>query len=250
MIGDRINIIRLKSVKSTNDFALGLYGNIEDLKDGTIVVAHTQTTGKGLDKNRWESEPGRNLTFSVCLFPHFLPVEKQFELNKAMSLGIYDFVRDRVPNEKITIKWPNDIYINNEKVAGILINNTIKGNILDFTVAGFGININQAKFISDAPNPVSFIKYRDKESTLDECLDLVCKKLDTRYEQLKANQFAQLDSDYLESLFRLNENHTFKYEGIIIDARITGISNFGHLQLDTKDSRKLECDLKDIAFII
>jgi len=250
MIGDRINIIRLKSVKSTNDFALGLYGNIEDLKDGTIVVAHTQTTGKGLDKNRWESEPGRNLTFSVCLFPHFLPVEKQFELNKAMSLGIYDFVRDRVPNEKITIKWPNDIYINNEKVAGILINNTIKGNILDFTVAGFGININQAKFISEAPNPVSFIKYRDKKSTLDECLDLVCKKLDTRYEQLKANQFAQLDSDYLESLYRFNENHTFKYEGIIIDARITGISNFGHLQLDTKDGRKLECDLKNIAFII
>jgi BirA family biotin operon repressor/biotin-[acetyl-CoA-carboxylase] ligase len=250
MIGYKENIIRPGSVNSTNEYALELFRNNKITNDGTIVVTHNQTKGKGLDNNSWESEPGKNLTFSVCLFPHFLPVERQFELNKAMSLGIYDFVRDRVPNEKITIKWPNDIYINNEKVAGILINNTIKGNILDFTVAGFGININQAKFISDAPNPVSFIKYRDKKSTLDECLNLVCKKLDTRYEQLKANQFAQLDSDYLESLYRFNENHTFKYEGIIIDARITGISNFGHLQLDTKDGRKLECDLKDIAFII
>ena len=250
MIGDKENIIRPDSVNSTNDYALELFKNKGILTDGSVVVTDNQIAGKGLDRNRWESEPGKNLTFSVCLLPHFLPVEKQFELNKALSLGICDFVREVVPNEKVSIKWPNDIYINNEKVAGILISSTIRGDLLDFTVAGFGININQTIFLSDAPNPVSLIKYTDKELNLDECLELVCKKLDTRYGQLKANQFTLLDFNYLESLFRFNETHRFKFRGKMIKAKITGVSNFGHLQLVSSNGEKQECDMKEISFII
>ncbi len=249
MIGQKGKIIRLNSVDSTNEYALGLYRNKVPPDDGTVVISDTQTNGKGLDKNKWESESGKNLTFSICLYPHFLPVEMQFEMNKALSLGIYDFIKEMVPNEKVTVKWPNDIYINNEKVAGILINNTISGNILDFSVAGFGININQTKFVSDAPNPVSLIKYLGNELNLDECLDLVCKKLDARYEQMKAGHFSQLDSGYLKSLFKINENSRFIYNGKVISAMITGVSEYGHLKLTTKTGESLECDLKKIVFL-
>jgi BirA family biotin operon repressor/biotin-[acetyl-CoA-carboxylase] ligase len=248
MIGQGENILRLEKVNSTNNYALNLYRNNFDLTEGTVVLAHTQTDGKGLDKNRWESEPGKNLTFSVCLFPHFLPVEKQFELNKALSLGIYDFIKDMIPEEKVTVKWPNDIYIDDEKVAGILINNTVKGDILDFTVAGFGININQKMFVSNAPNPVSLVKFTGKELDIEESLEKVCKKLDVRYEQLRANQFAQLDTDYLNALYLLNETHIFRYKGKPIEATITGVSKYGHLQLIKPDGEKIECDLKEISF--
>ena len=249
MTTDKGKIIRVKSVESTNDYALSLYRKGMQLSDGTIVITDTQTAGKGLDKNRWESEPGKNLTFSVCLFPHFLPVERQFELNKAVSLGIFDFVSEMVPDEKVTIKWPNDIYINDEKVAGILISNTVKGDILDFTVAGIGINVNQTRFLSDAPNPVSLISFLKKELSLKECLSLVCGKLDERYGQLRAGRFYQLDAGYLRSLYRLNELHNFKYKDKKISAMITGVSKYGHLQLTTSVGEKLECDLKEISFL-
>jgi BirA family biotin operon repressor/biotin-[acetyl-CoA-carboxylase] ligase len=248
MIGDRENIIKLEKLNSTNEYALSLYRSNAALREGTVIITDNQTAGKGLDKNRWESEPGKNLTFSVCLFPHFLPVEKQFELNKALSLGIYDFVRETIPDEKVTVKWPNDIYINDEKVAGILINNTIKGDVLDFTVAGFGININQTEFYSDAPNPVSLIKFTGKELSLEESLDKINKKLNVRYEQLWASRFSQLDSDYLKSLYLFNKTHTFGFGGGTVEAKITGISEYGHLQLITSRGKKLECDLKEISF--
>ncbi len=243
-------IIRLATVDSTNDYMSDEIRRGTIIQEGTIIIADKQTKGKGLDANTWESETGKNLTFSVFIKPEFLKAERQFMLNKTITLGIYDFVKSVVKNQKVSIKWPNDIYINNGKVAGILINNTISGNQFVYSIVGAGININQTRFASNAPNPVSLRNYLKHNLDLKECLNSLCGFLNARYQQLEMHNYSVLNSDYLSVLFRLNEIHRYRFGNNIIYARITGVSEYGKLQLLTKNNQNIECDLKEIEFVI
>jgi len=218
--------------------------------EGTVVTATEQTHGKGLDKNVWESEPGRNLTFSVLLKPVFLKAEQQFYLNKVVSLAVLDYIKQIVTQETVKIKWPNDVYISNGKVAGILINNTISGSSLLYSVVGIGININQEKFTGIAANPVSLIHWTKKALDRNECLTEMLRCLAERYRDLSLGNLYKINSDYLSSLYRLNEIHLFRYKNEIITAKITGLAEFGHLQLTIEGKGKIECDLKEIEFKI
>ncbi|OQX76089.1 MAG: biotin--[acetyl-CoA-carboxylase] ligase [Bacteroidetes bacterium 4484_249] len=244
------NIIRLREVDSTNDYILKEIQNGSISTEGTIVVADNQIAGKGQDKNLWESEAGKNLTFSVLLKPVFIKAEQQFLMNKAISLGISDFVKSIIKEKNISIKWPNDIYINNKKVAGILINNTICGNEFEYSVVGIGINVNQTDFYSDAPNPVSLKHFLKKDLDLKKNLKDLCEFLNLRYRQLYQHNFDKIEKEYLLALYRFNEVHSFRYKNQTINSRITGVSDYGKLQLQAEDGGKIECDLKQIEFII
>jgi len=244
------NIIRLQEVGSTNDYILKEIQNGSISGEGTMVVAESQINGKGLDKNLWESEARKNLTFSVLLKPVFIKAEQQFLLNKAISLGILDFVKSLIKDKNISIKWPNDIYIEDKKVGGILINNTICGNEFEYSVVGIGININQVEFLSDAPNPVSLRHYLIKDLNLKTNLNILCDFLNIRYWQLYQNDFEIIESEYLSALYRFNKVHSYNYEHNLIKAKISGISEFGKLQLQIDDGREIECDMKEIEFII
>ncbi len=243
-------IVRLATVDSTNYYMSDEIRRGTIIQEGTIIIADKQTKGKGLDTNTWESETGKNLTFSIFLKPEFLKAERQFMLNKTIALGIYDFVKSVVKKQKVSIKWPNDIYIDNGKVVGILINNTICGNHFVYSIVGVGININQTRFVSDAPNPVSLRKYFKHDLDLEECLNSLCSFLNARYKQLEKPDYSGLDSCYLSVLFRLNEIHPYRFENNIIYARINGVSEYGKLQLLTKNNQKIECDLKEIEFVV
>ena len=243
-------IIRLHSVGSTNDYMIEQIGNGNINHEGTVVIAVEQTSGKGIDKNAWESEPGKNLTFSVFFKPDFLRADQQFLLNKSISLGVYDFIKSRVIHQKVTIKWPNDIYVGDKKIAGILINNTIGGNELLYSVAGIGVNINQLKFPGYVRNPVSMVHAIRKELDLELVLHELLYWLENRYDQLVSREFVRISDNYLESLYRLNELHYYRLKNKELSAQITGISDFGHLQLLTIDNQSLECDFKEIEFII
>ena len=120
-----------------------------------VVSADEQTAGKGMGSNGWESEAGRNLTFSVALDVRFLPAERQFLLSEAVPLGIIGVLDTILPPEKWSIKWPNDIYYENRKLAGILINSTIKANMMDVSIVGIGLNVNQMQFQDWPTRPVS-----------------------------------------------------------------------------------------------
>jgi BirA family biotin operon repressor/biotin-[acetyl-CoA-carboxylase] ligase len=218
--------------------------------EGTVVTATEQTRGKGLDKNVWESEPGMNLTFSVLLKPVFLKAEQQFYLNKVASLAVLDYVKQIIIKETVKIKWPNDVYIGNGKVAGILINNTISGNQLLYSVVGIGININQEKFTGIAANPVSLIHWTGNALDRNKCLEEMLRCLAERYGELSHGNLYKINSDYLSSLYRIHETHFFKYKNEIVYAKITGLSEFGHLQLTVEGNGKIECDLKEIEFKI
>lgn len=250
MIFSTDKIIRLQTVCSTNDYLMEKLHHKIIVKEGTVIFALEQTTGKGMAENAWMSEPGKNLTFSVLLNPNFLRADHQFALNQTISLGVMDFVKANVTQQKVTIKWPNDIYIADRKIAGILISNTIEGSELKFTIAGIGININQQVFPESLRNPVSLIQIIRKELDLEQVLNELLFWIENRYVQLMNNELQTIARDYLDTLYRLNEEHPFLYQHKRILARITGISNYGHLQLITSKEEKIECDFKEIEFII
>jgi BirA family biotin operon repressor/biotin-[acetyl-CoA-carboxylase] ligase len=244
----KAKIISLPETGSTNTYAIGLLSK-ERPEEGCVVITHHQTQGKGTDTNTWESETGKNLTFSVILYPDF-KADQQFVLNKAISLAICDFIAAELPQSKIIIKWPNDIYIGNKKVCGILIQNSVIGNRLDYVVVGIGLNVNQTIFTSDAPNPVSLKMVTGRDYDLDELLQKLLNFIYEKYAQLKPETSQKIENEYLKKLYRLMEWHEFILKGNKTLARITGTNTYGQLELETENRQVFTCDLKEVKFII
>jgi len=243
-------IIRLEITDSTNRYAAALISE-KEINEGTIVLTRCQSAGKGQKDNVWESEGGKNLTFSMILSPVFLPTEKQFYLNKIISLAITDYLKSVINNiQDIKIKWPNDVYVADKKIAGILIENFLLGNRNNYSVVGIGLNINQEKFLSDAPNPVSLINITGEVYDTDEVLTNLCNSIDRRYEQLHDGRYAEIDSDYLNTLFRFGEFFLYEINNTKLQARIIGINLFGKLILETQAGEKIECDIHEVVFVL
>jgi BirA family biotin operon repressor/biotin-[acetyl-CoA-carboxylase] ligase len=241
-------IIRLTEVDSTNRFLMDWLAN-EKPAEGTLVISDFQTAGRGTDGSMWESEAGCNLTFSFVLYPSFLALDAQFCLNKIISLGLADFISEVLPGrDDVRIKWPNDIYIGNQKVAGTLIQNGIKGSRFAYSIIGIGLNINQENFSKEAANPVSLKMLAGTAFNLDEMLERTVSKIDQRYNLLKQGAIKKIDEDYLKLLYRVKEFSGYIYKGKPIRAMITGINQYGQLKLEVNGGEIIECDLKEIKF--
>lgn len=242
------NIIRLSEVDSTNNYAIRLLAASKP-KEGTLIVADTQSKGRGTESNTWESEPGKNLTFSLILYPP-INVDKQFFLNKALSLGIHDFLKHVLPKNQISIKWPNDIYIEDKKICGILIQNSVSGYNFEYVVAGIGLNVNQKIFLSDAPNPVSITQLTGVEYTLPEILNSLFQHIAMRYNQVCEEKYNEIEADYHKVLYQINKLNTFYYQGEAMEAIIKGTNEYGQLLLDTTNNMKIVCNFKEIIYKI
>lgn len=160
----------VESAGSTNTL---MVAEADRLSHGAIIAARRQTAGRGQRGNTWESEPGKNLTFSMLLHPSDITAARQFEMSMVVSIAICRAIEKFVPGKKVKIKWPNDIYIDDRKICGILIENTLLGDRIDRAIVGIGINVNQTEFLSDAPNPASLIHYTGRQLNLDEILETV-----------------------------------------------------------------------------
>ena len=242
-------VIRLESIDSTNNYAREFLEK-EKPQEGTVILTGNQHSGKGQASNQWESEPDKNLTFTIILYPDFLKIEEQIILNKTFALGISDFIKGINKKLDVKIKWPNDIYIGDKKVAGILIENTISGNNYLACIVGIGININQTVFKSDAPNPTSLKSETGSEFDIEECFESILSKINKRYLQLKNGDKESINSDYLYNLFRFGEIYKYKFNNRIITAKMTGVTEFGRLVLITESGETIECDLKEVEFIL
>ncbi len=240
-------IINLHEVDSTNSYLSNLLKD-SDLAEGTIVSTLFQNSGKGHGSNTWESEKSQNILISILLYPHFLPIEKNFLLSKAVSLGIVNYVLYR--SNQIKIKWPNDIYYQDKKLAGMLIENRIQGSTLHKSIVGIGININQTIFKSNAPNPISLKQITNNSHSVDQEIIRLRNSIRFFYNKLKSKEFDEINAEYLKNLYRYNETHSFKQNNKIFNAKITGISDFGYLQLLTEHNKKLEFDFKEVEFVI
>jgi len=230
------NVHYLPSCHSTNEVAHDLLQ--ADAEEGTIVITDNQMAGKGQGGNQWISPPNLNLTFSLILKPSFLVPNQQFLITIAMSLGIKDALEEVVPGE-IKVKWPNDIYFDNKKIAGILIENVLRGNSFDSCIVGIGINVNQTLF-EDLILATSIKAIIGRTLDLNKELNNFLAAISAYYNKLKGGDFEILRAEYHSSLLGLNESREFttidgKFKGII-----RGTDEVGRLLI--------ECDGKVSAF--
>ncbi len=240
------NIIVLKEVDSTNNYAKHLIS--EKVQEGTVVLAHYQKTGRGQQGNFWESEAQKNLLFSLILYPHFLDAGRQFYISKIVSLAMVEVLKPLV--DTVTIKWPNDIYVGDKKIGGILIENSIKGTQLASSIIGIGLNVNQETFRSNAPNPVSLKQLTGKEFNIQLILNNFLDQLKLKLTELQNGGFEQTERAYFSNLFRNKGWHIYRSNGRNMEARIAGIGSFGQLQLEHKSGEILEFMFKEVEFVI
>lgn len=260
MIGDQI--LEPGTVDSTNLYANLLLKRTKP-EEGTVIRADYQTHGKGQGENAWISEPGKNLTFTIILYPEFLRADQQFSLNQAISLGILDYIRlklqviSRLPGNlqpgeipSTSIKWPNDIYINELKIGGILIEHRIAGAVLDTSLIGIGLNINQEDFQHFLPNPVSLKNIIHEESDLKTELKQLCHFLDARYKELKNNNPDDLKFEFSRNLLGYQVWREYETNQGLITGKITGVNKLGQLILEADDKRKLIFSHHEIKYIL
>lgn len=241
------NIIRYDTIDSTNNEACRLIesGGIEKT---TVLISDFQTSGKGAGSNKWESEEGKNLTFTVILKPD-IAIEKQFYMNKLLSVALCDFISDNVEDEIVTIKWPNDIYVGNNKIIGILIKNYISDNKIKYSVWGVGININQEVFLSDAPNPISLKQITYKTYDLDVMLQEVMQHILSNYSLLFADRYVYINNLYHENLYKINCLQKFKIKGTEVTARVIRVNEYGQLEIEY-GSKLHQFDFKEIEWVV
>jgi BirA family transcriptional regulator, biotin operon repressor / biotin---[acetyl-CoA-carboxylase] ligase len=242
-----LNIIQLEKVGSTNKYAANLLKD-KKVAEGTVIWALEQSEGKGQGDNRWESEPGKNLTFTMVLHPVFLGPEKQFFLNQAISLGILDYTGSLITAETNSLKWPNDIYAGNRKLGGILINNFISGNHFETSIAGIGLNINQTEFSPKIPNPVSLKMILKKETELRSALISIWKAIESRYRELMNREFQKLTADYCNKLLGYSEWRRYLSGERDFKGKITGVTESGRLVVQDEQLKNHEFDHGKIEY--
>ncbi len=244
MIGS--TIVNLDIVDSTNNYAAKELLT-KSLNEGTVFVAACQQSGRGQGSSAWESESGLNLTFSIILYPRRLALANQFLLSKAIALGVADFLSDLTSN--VSVKWPNDIYAGDKKIAGILIETAVSAGKFSHAIIGIGLNVNQETFVSDAPNPVSLKNLTGEHYDLQEVLSQLCQKLDRRYLQLIGRDTGTINVDYEKHLYRRMVWAKFERDSTIFDGMITGVDSDGCLLITDRDGKTTGFQFKEVAFV-
>jgi len=240
-------IERVDELDSTNNYAASLLLT-KRLPGGSVIVANSQVGGRGQAANKWESEPDRNLTLSIILYPDFMEITKQFEISKAISLGIVDFLKDLVAD--VSIKWPNDIYIGNGKAAGMLMEYSVRKSKISSCIVGIGLNINQIIFLSDAPNPVSLSQVTGLTYDLEDCLSVLLQKIDARYHQLYELKLQKIDDEYEQLLFQRGQWSSYSSKEGDFEGKILGVDENGLLMIETREHTILKFDYKEVSFNI
>ena len=210
-------------------------------------MAESQYAGRGQQQNRWHSEDGKNLTFSLLLKPVFLPVTQQFDLTRAISLGIINALEPYL-GDQLKIKWPNDLYYADGKLGGILIENLVQGNQIKNSVIGIGLNINQEGFPLEVPNAVSLKQILHRHYDLRLLLSEICQNIEVAYLNLKAGRFELVRKAYLERLYWLNEDKIFKASGQIFKGTIENVKDNG-LLIVNNGAETSEYNQKEIEFL-
>jgi BirA family biotin operon repressor/biotin-[acetyl-CoA-carboxylase] ligase len=241
------NLITIQHVDSTNNFLKDLLSNSKPLPDGTVIMAESQYAGRGQQQNKWHSEPGKNLTVSILLKPSFLSAAQQFDLTRAVSLGIISALEPFL-GDKLKIKWPNDIYYDNGKLGGILIENLLRGTQITNSVIGIGLNVNQEVFPPGAANAVSVKQILHRDYELKFILSEICKNIEAVYLNLKAGHIDHIRKAYLQRLYWLNEQRMFRVNEQVFKGRIENVKDNGLLVVNNGAGTS-EYNQKEIEFL-
>ena len=229
-------IIHIEETDSTNRW-LKAHG------EGTmVVVADYQTAGKGCGTNSWESERGKNLTFSMLIHPTDIPASQQFRITEVVSVALCEVLEQYIGD--VSIKWPNDIYMGDKKICGVLIENRLQGNVIVDSIIGIGLNVNQTEFVSDAPNPVSLCQLLgreiDREALLHDFLETFAavSLSETTY------------SAYRNKLFRIGKQAVFSDETGRFEGTIQDVETDGRLLIKDLSGQARRYAFKEVQFVI
>ncbi len=240
------SLILLDDVESTNSYLANLTQQ-QKLADGTVVWAQFQWAGKGQRENHWQSEKGKNLTFSILYFPKNIKVGQEFLLMQSVSVGIAKYLKQYC--DAVKVKWPNDIYVAERKIAGILIENNIKGEHLSQVIIGVGLNVNQQHFFELSSKATSLAKELNYFMVLKETFDSLLTAIENAYLQWQYGNNKTTEQNYLKLLYKLHEWHEYTLpEGKKLWGKIVAVLPSGHLEVETRNGEKLHFAHKEIIF--
>lgn len=234
----------IKETHSTNALLREILRR-ENLPEGFVVRTDFQTAGKGQVGNSWESEAGKNLLFSMVLFPWHIDITEQFIVSQMISLAIVKALSRF--STGFTIKWPNDIYYGDKKIAGILIENSLQNGKIKSMVIGVGLNVNQKTFLSNAPNPVSLRQVTKKHHSRKPILEDICKNMSVLYH---SSDFEKIRREYMSVLYRNDGFYPFRAEGEVFDARISDIATDGRMHLELRNGELREFYFKEVEYLV
>ena len=226
--------IELQSIDSTNKYAMTLVHQNQlpdghgEPQHGMVIFTHEQTAGKGQRGKVWASEKGANIALSILLNPSPLSITKQFRLSICIAVSVADFFT-KYAGDETKIKWPNDLYWRDRKAGGILIENVIRDNEWEWSVAGIGININQTSFDPALPNPVSLKQITGKSFNSLQLAKEICKDIETNFQLLINNDFETLYNRYLNLLYKKDESVKLRRDNRLFDAIIKSVTPTGEL---------------------
>jgi len=221
--------IQLTEVDSTNTYAQELVSK-SNPQEGTAITALYQTLGRGQIGRYWYSSKEKNAMSSVILYPSFLLAKDQFYLSIAVSCAVRKSLANILPSKDVSIKWPNDLYVGDKKVAGLLLQNTLIGNNIGHSIIGIGINVNEEKYPTELPNPTSIFLETRKLTGLEHIYTSIWQELDKYYLQLRLGRKEQLMSEYISYLYGRDMVKQYKREdGTLIHGLIQHVDNQGKL---------------------
>ena len=242
MIGRKI--IHLENVDSTNNYAANLLLK-EEIYSGTVILADEQTQGRGQRGNVWASNSGENMLFSLFLTTEILSVNDQFLLSQFVSVSLIEMLKNIGINAEV--KWPNDIYVKNKKIAGILIENQLSGSILKSSIIGVGLNVNQKSF--ENISATSLFNELGEFTSIQSVLFSFIYELNKNWNIILSNKKDQIHETYLSKLYQKDKVCSYKDDKGVFEAIIEGVTSNGNLILLSSEREKKYYDLKEVSFI-
>ncbi|WP_188461031.1 biotin--[acetyl-CoA-carboxylase] ligase [Marivirga lumbricoides] len=239
-------LISLPSCHSTNDIVadMAVQGSIYE---GAVVSTENQTKGKGQRGNTWLSAPGENLTFSIYLKPKFLKPTQQFELNRIVSLALFDVIKSIDNDMKAFIKWPNDLYVKNLKIAGILIENNINYQQISQSIIGIGLNVNQTEKLPSTATSLKVIT--EKTFALNEVLSSIISRIEHYYLMLRSNDVRVIHQLYEQQLYKKDKVSFFEDSKGKFNGIIRGTSTEGNLHIEDEAEYIRKYQFKEVRFL-
>jgi BirA family biotin operon repressor/biotin-[acetyl-CoA-carboxylase] ligase len=238
--------ITLSEVDSTNNYAMARIAEAP-VAHGTTWFAWKQTAGKGQRGHRWMSAAGENILMSIVLKPSGLQASNQFYLSAVVALALHDLIKKYAPDQA-KIKWSNDIYLDDKKAGGILIENILRGNEWHYAVVGIGLNVNQETFPRDLPNPVSLRQFTGQPHEVLPLAGALCQHVAERFASLRPGNFNTILAEYTRALYGLNRMQRFQRGEETFEAVIRGVDSQGKLQLQ-KGAQIFGVDFGEVIFL-
>lgn len=240
-----------ETIDSTNIEAVKQFNSLNDFE---VIASKFQTEGRGQRGTKWESAKGENITLSIILKPDGIKAENQFIISQMVSLGILKYLKER--GVKAKIKWPNDIFVGDKKIAGVLIEHLLSGDNLSGSIVGIGLNLNQVNFHHSTPNPTSLRRESNLEYNLDDEINDLLGSIYQIYQSFKGygsdRELNRIESQYHNSLYRLDQFHQYieTPSNVVITSKITGIARNGCLTMENEDGITKEYSFKEIKYIL